>query len=130
MIKSLVPESIAPPFARYAHGVSVSTSNGLVFTSGQLALRADGSVPIGAEAQTALCFANIEAILSDAGTSAEHVFKINAFVTHRDHMAGYMIARDQWLSNIATLPASTLMIVSGFSRPEFVVEVEVVASLP
>ena len=130
MIKSLIPESIAPPFARYAHGVSVSTSNELVFTSGQLALCVDGSVPIGAEAQTELCFENIEAILSDAGTSAEHVFKISAFVTHRDHMAGYMLARDRWLSNTATLPASTLMIVAGFSRPEFVVEVEVVASMP
>ena len=130
MIKSLTPESIAPPFARYAHGVSVSNLNGHVFTSGQLALRVDGSVPIGAEAQTELCFENIEAILSDAGTSARHVFKINAFVTHRDHMAGYMLARDRWLSNTDTLPASTLMIVSGFSRPEFVVEVEVMAAIP
>ena len=130
MIKSLVPESIAPPFARYAHGVSVSSSSGLVFTSGQLALSVDGTIPTGAEAQTDLCFENIEAILSEAGTNAAHVFKINAFVTHRDHMAGYMLARDRWLSNTPTLPASTLMIVSGFSRPEFVVEVEVIAVLP
>ena len=130
VIKSLIPKSIAPPFARYAHGVSVSSANRLVFTSGQLALGVDGSVPIGAEAQTELCFMNIDAILSEAGTSAEFVFKINAFVTHRDHMAGYMLVRDRWLSKTETLPASTLMIVSGFSRPEFVVEVEVVASMP
>jgi enamine deaminase RidA (YjgF/YER057c/UK114 family) len=27
-------------------------------------------------------------------------------------------------------PASTLMIVSGFARPEFVIEIEVVAAIP
>lgn len=130
MIKSLVPETIAPPFARYAHGVAIGGSGGLVMTSGQLALRRDGSIPEGAEAQAELCFANIDAILVDAGTSADHVVKINAFVTGREHMAGYMAARDAWLANVAHLPASTLMIVSGFTRLEFLVEIEVIAVLP
>lgn len=130
MIKSLVPDSIAPPFARYAHGVSIGGSSALVLTSGQLALHVDGSIPEGAKAQAELCFANIDAILAEAGTSAEHVVKINAFVTDREHMAGYMEARDAWLARVAHLPSSTLMIVSGFTRAEFVVEIEVIAVLP
>jgi enamine deaminase RidA (YjgF/YER057c/UK114 family) len=56
------------------------------------------------------------------------VIRINAFVTDRAHMAGYMAARDEWLAGVARLPASTLVIVSGFTRPEFVVEVEVTAA--
>ena len=44
-------------------------------------------------------------------------------------MAGYMAARDAWLASVPHLPASTLMIVSGFTRPEFVVEIEVVANI-
>ncbi len=130
MLKSLIPQTIAPPFARYAHGVCCSGFAGIVFTSGQLGLDIDGTVPDGAEAQAALCFANIDAILSEAGTTNEHVVKINAFVSARDHMAGYMKARDSWLADVSHLPASTLMIVSGFTRPEFVVEVEVVVGLP
>jgi enamine deaminase RidA (YjgF/YER057c/UK114 family) len=43
-------------------------------------------------------------------------------------MAGYMAARDAWLAGVARLPASTLVIVSGFTRPEFLVEVEVTAA--
>ncbi len=129
MIRSLVPESIAPPFARYAHGVTAQTT-GILLTSGQLALTRDGDIPEGAEAQAALCFANVDAILAEAGLNRDHVLRINAFVTGREHMAGYMAARDAWLAEVPHLPASTLMIVSGFTREEFLVEVEVMAALP
>lgn len=130
MLRSLIPADIAPPFARYAHGVAASETGGIVVTSGQLALADDGTVPDGAEAQAALIFANLDAILRDGGTDREHILRINAFVTGREHMAGYMAARDAWLADVAHLPASTLMIVSGFTRPEFVVEIEVMAALP
>lgn len=126
-IHSLLPASIAPPFARYAHGVATDT---LVLTSGQLPLAADGTVPEGAQAQAALVFANIDAILAEGGTSKAHVLRINAYVTDRAHMAGYMAARDAWLADAGVLPASTLMIVSGFTRPEFLVEIEVMALRP
>jgi len=44
-------------------------------------------------------------------------------------MAGYMKARDAWLAGVPSPPASTLLIVSGFTRPEFVVEIEVMAMI-
>jgi enamine deaminase RidA (YjgF/YER057c/UK114 family) len=126
MIKSLTPKDMAPPFARYAHGV---LSDGIVMTSGQLALTTDGAIPEGAEAQATLIFANIDLILAEAGTSKAGTLRVNAYVTDRSHMAGYMAARDAWLADVPHLPASTLMIVSGFTRPEFVVEIEVVANI-
>jgi enamine deaminase RidA (YjgF/YER057c/UK114 family) len=116
-MRSLAPAEIAPPFARYAHGVEVPAGHRLVATSGQLGLAADGRVPEGAEAQAAICFANITRILAEAGMG-------------RAHMAGYMSARDAWLAGLTRLPASTLVIVQGFTRPEFVVEVEVTAAAP
>ena len=126
-IDSLIPASIAPPFARYAHGVASET---LVLTSGQLPLARDGTVPEGAEAQAALVFESIDAILAEGGSDRDHVLRINAYVTDRAHMAGYMAARDAWCRGLARLPASTLMIVAGFTRPEFKVEVEVIAAAP
>jgi len=54
--------------------------------------------------------------------------RINSFVVSREHLKGYMGVRDLYISDPA--PASTLMIVSGFSRPEFLVEVEVIAAAP
>ncbi len=127
-MRVLTPSSIAPPFARYAHGVEVPPGSRLVATSGQLGLAADGSVPDGAEAQARICFANVTAILAEAGMGPGDAIRINAFVTGREHMAGYMAARDAWLAGTGRLPASTLVIVSGFTRPEFVVEVEVLAA--
>ncbi len=129
-MKELAPPGIAPPFARYAHGIEVPAGAALVVTSGQLGLAADGTVPEGAEAQARLCFANIAAILAEAGLGAADVVRLNAYVTGRDHMAGYMAARDAWLAEVARLPASTLVIVSGFTRPEFLVEVEAMAARP
>ncbi|GHC48081.1 RidA family protein [Neogemmobacter tilapiae] len=127
-MRMLNPPTIRPPFARYAHGVEVSPGARLVVTSGQLGIAADESVPEGARAQADLCFANCAAILAEAGMGAADVIRINAYVTDRAHMAGYMAARDAWLAGVERLPASTLVIVSGFTRAEFLVEVEVTAA--
>lgn len=129
-MRMLAPPTIAPPFARYAHGVEVPAGHRLVVTSGQLGLAADGTVPEGAAAQAAICFANLDAILAEAGADRAAVVRLNAYVTDRAHMAGYMAARDAWLAGVDRLPASTLVIVSGFTRPEFVVEVEATAAVP
>jgi enamine deaminase RidA (YjgF/YER057c/UK114 family) len=127
-MRMLAPPTIAPPFAAYAHGVEVPPGARLVVTSGQLALHRDGTVPDTARAQADLCFQNCAAILAEAGMTPADVIRINAFVTDRAHMQGYMAARDAWLSGILRLPASTLVIVTGFTRPEFLVEVEVTAA--
>jgi enamine deaminase RidA (YjgF/YER057c/UK114 family) len=127
-MRMLSPATIAPPFAAYAHGVEVPPGARMVVTSGQLALTADGKVPQGAEAQAKQCFENCAAILAEAGMGPADVIRINAFVTDRAHMAGYMAARDSWLAGVARRPASTLVIVAGFTRPEFLVEVEVTAA--
>ncbi len=127
-MRSLFPPSIRPPFARYAHGVAVPMDARFVLTSGQLGMAADDVIPDGALAQARVCFASCAAILAEDGMGPADVVRINAFVTDRAHMAGYMAARDEWLAGLDRLPASTLVIVSGFTRPEFVVEVEVTAA--
>ncbi len=130
-MKSLQPPGIAPPFARYSHGVDLPAGARLVRTSGQLGLAADGSVPEGAQAQARICFDNITHILAEAGMTPAQICHVSAFVTDRAHMAGYMAARDAFLADVPVLPSSTLLIVSGFTRPEFVVEIEVwAAALP
>jgi enamine deaminase RidA (YjgF/YER057c/UK114 family) len=127
-LRALVPATIRPPFAAYAHGTLVPKGAEWVFTSGQLGITLDDSIPESPEAQADLCFAAIDAILFDAGFDRGDCVRINAFVTDRAHMGGYMAARDRWCEGMPRLPASTLVIVSGFTRPEFKVEVEVTAA--
>ena len=127
-MRALSPPSIAPPFARYSHGIAVPPDHRLVFASGQLGIGSDGAVPPDSEAQADLCFANIAAILAEDGMTLANIVRLDAFVSDRAHLQGYMRSRDKQFPG--TPPASTLMIVSGFARPEFVVEIEVVAAAP
>ncbi|MEQ1950648.1 RidA family protein [Mesorhizobium sp. CN2-181] len=126
MLQYLAPKTIKPPFARYSHGVEVPPGKRLVLCSGQLGIGADESIPEDAGAQTELCFQNVAAILAEADLGLKDIVRINAFVTDRAHLRPYMDVRDRLFSDPA--PASTLMIVSGFARPEFKVEVEVIAA--
>jgi len=73
-----------------------------------------------------LCFEAIGACLKEAGMSFADIVRINAYVTAREHMAPYMAVRDRYAA--LPPPASTLMIVGGFTRPEFKVEVEAIAA--
>ena len=124
----LVPTNIHSPFARYSHAVAVDGATRLLFASGQLGVSTDGQVPDSAGEQAAVCFSNIDAILAEGGMDRSAVVRINAFVTAREHLKGYMAVRDNWIAPLDIPPASTLVIVAGFTRPEFKVEVEVVAA--
>jgi len=126
MFRFLTPKAIKPPFARYSHGVEVPAGKRLVLCSGQLGIGADDSIPEDAGAQAELCFSNIAAILGEAGLGLADIVRINAYVTDRVFLRPYMDVRDRLFSDPA--PASTLMIVSGFARPEFKVEIEAIAA--
>jgi enamine deaminase RidA (YjgF/YER057c/UK114 family) len=125
-LEHLVPSSMPPPFAAYSHGVVVRAGCDMLFCSGQLGIGPEAHVPDDAGAQAELCFANARAILEAAGMSFADVVRINAYVTDRVHMRPYMDVRDRLFPQPA--PASTLMIVSGFTREEFKVEVEILAA--
>ena len=127
-MRPLSPPSIKPPLARYSHGIAVPAGHRFVFTSGQLGIGAGELIPADCEAQADLCFANIAAILAEDGMTLANIVRLNAYVIDRKHMQGYMRSRDRQFPG--TPPASTLMIVSGFTRPEFLVEIEVVAAAP
>jgi enamine deaminase RidA (YjgF/YER057c/UK114 family) len=124
----LSPKAIHPPFAPYSHGVVIPAGQKLVFLSGQLGIAADGTVPADCAGQARLAFDNIVAVLAEAGLGLKDVVRINAFVSGREHLRPYMDVRNSLFSE--PLPASTLMVVSGFARPEFFVEIEAVAAGP
>jgi enamine deaminase RidA (YjgF/YER057c/UK114 family) len=120
------PSTIRAPFARYSHGIEVPPGHRILFVSGQLGIARDDLIPKDTASQARLCFSNIEAVLREAGMQLSDIVRINAYVTGREHLQPYMEVRNALFSDPA--PASTLMIVSGFARPEFTVEIEAVAA--
>ncbi len=120
------PPSVRKPFGHYNHGLLVPPGASLLVTSGQLGIGVDDHIPPDVEGQAVLCFEAIGAILAEAGMSYADVIRISAFVTRREDFAPYMAVRDRY--TLEPKPVSTLIIVSGFTRPEFLVEVEVTAA--
>jgi enamine deaminase RidA (YjgF/YER057c/UK114 family) len=117
---------VRAPFGRYSHGAAGPAGQRWILTSGQLGIAADDTIPESVTEQAELIFANIAAILADGGMGLEDIVRINAFVTDRAYMRDYMAVRDRVVGSPP--PASTLVIVSGFTRPEFKVEIEVTAA--
>ncbi|KAF0231173.1 MAG: endoribonuclease [Beijerinckiaceae bacterium] len=122
---SINPPTIRQPFAAYSHGLVVEDGKRILFASGQLGVGPDDFIPESAEDQAVICFENIRAILAEAGMDFSHVVRFSAFVTDRAYFPVYGSVRSRYVSGNAF--ASTLLIVSGFTRPEFKVEVEVTA---
>lgn len=123
--KALNPAGIRAPYARYAHGVLAPAGARLLVTSGQLGVSADDHVPDDVEAQCVLCFENLKAILAEAGMDFENVVRFTAFVTDRAYFPIYGAVRSRYVTGDTY--ASTLVIVSGFTLPQFKVEVEITA---
>ena len=127
-MKALTPDCIRAPFGAYAHGTEIPAGSRLIRTSGQLGIGPDDSVPESAYDQAVICFSNIREILAQGGMEPSDVAHISAYVTDRDFFPEYMRARDAFVGAADRLPSSTLLIVSGFTRPEFKVEIEVWAA--
>ncbi len=126
MLERTTPADIHPPAANYSYVTVVPAGTRLAFLSGQLGIRPDGSIPDGAGAQAGVAFDNVKKALAAVGMGMADIVRINAFVTDRAHLPAYMAARDRVVASPP--PASTLMIVSGFANPAFLVEIEVVAA--
>jgi enamine deaminase RidA (YjgF/YER057c/UK114 family) len=124
--RAITPTTIRPPFAAYSHGILVPAGARWLVASGQLGVSADDRVPDDVEAQAVLCFENIESILTAAEMDFDDVVRFNAFVTDRAYFPVYGAVRSRYAAGDAF--ASTLVVVGGFTRAEFKIEVEVTAA--
>lgn len=120
------PPAVPKPFGAYNHGVLVPPGASLLVTSGQLGIGLDDVIPREVSEQAELCFKAIGAILEEAGMSFADVIRISGFVTRREDFPAYMAVRDRF--TLDRKPTSTLIVVGGFTRPEFKVEVEITAA--
>jgi 2-iminobutanoate/2-iminopropanoate deaminase len=127
-MRALSPASIRPSLARYSHGIAVPADHRLVITAGQLGIDPDEKIPEGSEAQADICFANIAAILAEDGMTMAKIARVSVYVTAREHMEGYRRSRDRQFPG--TPPSTTLIVVAGLVRPEFVIEIEAIAAAP
>jgi enamine deaminase RidA (YjgF/YER057c/UK114 family) len=126
MLRRITPAAICPPLASYSRAVEVPPNARWLYVSGQLGIAPDGTVPASCVEQAEACFANLLAILADAGMGTDDLVRLNTYLTDPDDRADYMAVRDRHVTGRP--PASTLLVVRALARPEFKIEIEAVAA--
>lgn len=128
--RELKPAELAAPVAAYAHGVHVPAGSELIFTSGVVPTRRDGSVPANIGEQANVVWQNISAILAEGSMTFTDVVSVTTYVVNSDGLADQlkivMVARDHAMAGHRA--ASTLVTVPALARPEWLIEISVVAA--
>jgi 2-iminobutanoate/2-iminopropanoate deaminase len=117
---------MAPPAAAYAHAVLSDAPRALLHTSGVVPIAPDGTVPVGLEAQADVVWGSLRAILAEAGLGVADVVSLTTYVVVGQPLAPVMAARDRALGG--HLAASTLVTVPALARPEWLMEIALVAA--
>ena len=122
------PPTLSKPTG-YTHVVEVSGGK-TVYVSGQIALDKDGKV-VGEgdmKAQAEQVFKNLQAALAAAGATFKDVVKMNTYTTDISQAQAVRDVRARYFGDVT--PASTLVQVVHLARPEFMLEIEVIAVVP
>ncbi len=129
-ISEIQPEHMAPPAANYAHAVKVDNAEQFVFTSGVVPTMPDGTVPPTVEGQARVVWANLLEILRSGGMAVSNVVSITTYVvaseTLQDDLSAVMGVRDEVMGTHRA--ASTLVTVPALARPEWLMEISLVAA--
>jgi 2-iminobutanoate/2-iminopropanoate deaminase len=111
----------------YAHAVEVPGGTRLLFISGQVGVALDGTLPSDFARQLEQAMDNVEALLAAAGMAKANVVKANYYLTRADDLPALgQIRRRRWAT--AEPGAVTVIVVSALARPDYLVEVEVIAA--
>ncbi|MEN0641629.1 RidA family protein [Alkalicoccobacillus gibsonii] len=115
---SLAPEAIGP----YSQGVIV---NNLFYSSGQIPLKPNGELLEGdVQEQTHQVFANLKAVLAEAGSSLDSVVKATVFIKNMDE---FPLINEVYGSYFDThKPARSCVEVARLPK-DVLVEIEVIA---
>lgn len=120
------PSGVHIPLGLYSHTVSVPADTELLFISGQLGVRPDGTTPSTIAEQADQVFSNIIALLQAYGLSATDIIKLTTFMVAGQDGDAVRAARLKYLGSHR--PASTAVFVSALVEPGWFVEVEAVAA--
>ncbi len=122
------PSDIAAPAANYAHAVLTTSPTRWLHTSGVVPVAPDGSVPGDIGDQADVVWSNIAAMLRDARMNSTDVVSVTTYVVadRLDDLGTVMAARDRSLEGHRA--ASTLVTVPALARPEWKMEVAIVAA--
>lgn len=121
-MRTFNPSAVAAPIGGYSHGVA--TGDELLFISGQTPEASDSSVPSEPELQLRQVWANVVAVLREAGADVSDLVHVRTYLADRSHHEINTKVRREVLGEHA--PALTVVICELFESG-WVAEIEGVA---
>ena len=103
----------------------------MVFVRGQVGQDLETAVNVGvgdAAAQAEQAMRNIKQLLGEAGASLQHICKITIYLTDARSREAVYRTIGRWLQGV--FPVSTGVVIAALARPEWLVEVDVIAVIP
>jgi len=109
---------------------TVVRAGNLVFLRGQVGQDLEGNIvghgDPGAQAEQAM--KNVKQLLEEAGSELSHICKITIYICDRAYRDPVYQVIGQHLKGV--FPCSTGLIVDAFARPEYLMEIDVMAVIP
>src|SRR5690349_21701268 len=127
MKKQIQSEKIRQPSGHFSQAIAIEAKGKLVFISGMTARKADGTIAgIGdIEAQTRQVCENIKAAVEAAGGTMDDVCRVDVYVRNMEHFESIHKVRREYFK--APAPASTMVEVSKFTSPDYLIEINAIA---
>ena len=117
---------VARQIGSYGDGVEVAAGSRWLVTSGTPGLSAGGQLPSDISGQAEIAWNHIVTMLGRANMSISDIVKVTQYLLQASDIAAYARIRSRFLG--AARPASMLLIVPALVRPDFLLEIEVLAA--
>jgi reactive intermediate/imine deaminase len=118
---------IRQPSGHFSQAIEVEAKGRLVFISGMTARRADGTIAgIGdIEAQTRQVCENLKSAVEAAGGKMDDICRVDVYIRDMKHFEAIHKVRREYFGSPP--PASTMVEVSGFTSPDYLIEINAIA---
>lgn len=128
--QAIVPKDMYAPTWQFSQAIEVTAADRMLFVSGIMGFRADGSMPESMVEQADQAYANLRSVLEAAGGTLADIVKVTVFVGD-DYLANREAMRDVRARYFTQEPhpASTLIRVAGFAGESYRFEIEAIAAL-
>jgi len=126
MVKRYCVDGVNPTGGRFNHVAEIAKGGQIFYLAGQTAGRPDGNVAKDFKGQAEQVYKNIVDVLKGCGMTLDNVAKTTTYLVNPDDMAAWREVSQKAFGNV--VPASTLLFISRLARPEYLIEVDVVAA--
>ena len=127
--KQVQSAKLAQPSGHFSHATITEAKGRLLFISGMVARRADGTIAgVGdIAAQTRQVCENLKAAVEEAGGTLDDICRVDVYVRNMEHFDVIHQVRRAYFKSPA--PASTMVEVTKMTSPDYLIEINAIAVL-